>query len=352
MASSPAHPELAWRPVARSDFGALARLTARSNAHDDTPVAWSEEQVGHDLIRPELVLERDTMAGFDRDGELRAFGAVDARSSASRMLRVLLWGDVDPAWRRRGIGSALLRWSEQAGARRIAEQGARLDPSIPRLLAGFVEDRLSDRIALWRSRGFEVVRYFAEMARPVSEPVPELPAPEGIHVVPWTTELDAEAGDAHNEAFLDHWGSEPNSPEEWRHHHREAPSFRGDLSRLALDGGRVVGYVMAHRFPDDDALTGLRSAWLQTIGTRRAYRRRGIAGALIAATLRAFREADIERAELGVDAENPSGAFGLYERLGFQTLRRHTMFGRYLPAGDDGPRGDGPPAGDRPPSAA
>jgi ribosomal protein S18 acetylase RimI-like enzyme len=62
--------------------------------------------------------------------------------------------------------------------------------------------------------------------------------------------------------------------------------------------------------------------------------------------LRAFRAADVERAELGVDAENPTGAFGLYERLGFRTLRPHTMFGRYLPAANP------PPADERPPSAA
>ena len=32
------------------------------------------------------------------------------------------------------------------------------------------------------------------------------------------------------------------------------------------------------------------------------------------------------------DAANPTGAFGLYERLGFTTIRRNTMFGRYVPA--------------------
>jgi ribosomal protein S18 acetylase RimI-like enzyme len=172
------------------------------------------------------------------------------------------------------------------------------------------------------------------MGRPLDEPLPDTPSADGVRIAPWTLELDDATRDAHNEAFLDHWGSEPNTPDEWRHHHRDSPAFRGDLSRLALDGDRVVGYVVVHRFAEEDELLGMRVAWLGSIGVRRAYRRRGIASALIVATLAAFREAGLERADLGVDADNLTGAFGLYERLGFRTLRRNTMFGRYLPAAD------------------
>jgi ribosomal protein S18 acetylase RimI-like enzyme len=38
---------------------------------------------------------------------------------------------------------------------------------------------------------------------------------------------------------------------------------------------------------------------------------------LITATLELLREQSFEQAALGVDAENPTGALRLYERLGF-----------------------------------
>ncbi len=52
-----------------------------------------------------------------------------------------------------------------------------------------------------------------------------------------------------------------------------------------------------------------------------AWRRRGLAKALLARSLVAAREAGFTSAGLGVDAENPTGALGLYESLGFAPER-------------------------------
>ena len=133
-------------------------------------------------------------------------------------------------------------------------------------------------------RNVAVEAAIAEMGRALDEPLPDAPLADGVRIAPWSLELDDATADAHNGAFLDHWGSEPNTPEEWRHHHRESPAFRGDLSRLALDGDRAVGYVIVHRYAEEDELQGKRVGWLQTIGVRRSHRRRGIASALIVAT--------------------------------------------------------------------
>jgi ribosomal protein S18 acetylase RimI-like enzyme len=51
--------------------------------------------------------------------------------------------------------------------------------------------------------------------------------------------------------------------------------------------------------------------------TRRPWRRRGLATALIARSLVVLRERGMTSAALGVDAANASGALGLYEGLGF-----------------------------------
>jgi mycothiol synthase len=56
------------------------------------------------------------------------------------------------------------------------------------------------------------------------------------------------------------------------------------------------------------------------VSVRRAWRGRGVASALIVASLHALRERGMAIASLGVDGENLTGALRLYEQLGF---RRH-----------------------------
>ena len=53
---------------------------------------------------------------------------------------------------------------------------------------------------------------------------------------------------------------------------------------------------------------------------RKAYRRRGVARALLARSLRTVRDAGAARAALGVDTENVNRALDLYEGLGFRLI--------------------------------
>ena len=77
---------------------------------------------------------------------------------------------------------------------------------------------------------------------------------------------------------------------------------------------------------DENATLGIRRGWLGSVFTRRAWRRRGLATALIAQSLVALRERGMTSAGLGVDAENQSGALGLYERMGFEVKDRFTAW--------------------------
>jgi ribosomal protein S18 acetylase RimI-like enzyme len=44
--------------------------------------------------------------------------------------------------------------------------------------------------------------------------------------------------------------------------------------------------------------------------------------------MEAFAAAGLEAATLGVDAENPTGALGIYERVGFRPIRRSVRLQR------------------------
>ena len=56
------------------------------------------------------------------------------------------------------------------------------------------------------------------------------------------------------------------------------------------------------------------------------WRRRGLGSALVARSLIVFRERGMTSAGLGVDADNPTGALGLYERAGFEVDFRSTAY--------------------------
>ena len=69
-----------------------------------------------------------------------------------------------------------------------------------------------------------------------------------------------------------------------------------------------------------------KRGYTETICVRRPWRRRGVARALIARSLRELRDLGMTEAALGVDAQNPSGALRLYEGMGFRPVKRHTAY--------------------------
>src|SRR5262249_42248372 len=66
--------------------------------------------------------------------------------------------------------------------------------------------------------------------------------------------------------------------------------------------------------------------YIGLVGTRRSWRGRGLASALVAHALAAMKGAGYGRALLTADTANP--VHGLYERLGFVTERRHVTYQR------------------------
>ena len=69
-----------------------------------------------------------------------------------------------------------------------------------------------------------------------------------------------------------------------------------------------------------DLLQGYPSSYISLVGVISRWRRSGVAPALLAQTLRASRDAGMERTALDVDSENPSGALGLYTGMGFSAV--------------------------------
>ncbi|MEO7572800.1 MAG: GNAT family N-acetyltransferase [Acidimicrobiales bacterium] len=259
----------------------------------------------------------ETDATFVWDGpELVGFVWLKAMLGERSAHKVSCWGGVRPSHRRRGIGSQLFEWMVQ----RATEVAAGFAGDLPAKVETDAADHQVDVAALARRFDFEPVRRFLEVARPTADPVPERPAVGGLEMVPWSADLDEEARLAHMEAFADHWGSEPRSREAWEQWYTGHRSFRPDLSVLAVEpiSRQVVSLVLTAAYPQDWELLPVE-AWINTVGTRRSWRGKGVARWLTAEVLRriATSETGFERTILGVDAESPTGALRLYRDLGF-----------------------------------
>jgi mycothiol synthase len=228
-------------------------------------------------------------------------------------------GAVDPAWRRRGIGRALLA----EGERQAAALSTGQDVDRPRVLGIYAEGRNVGANALAERMGYEQVRWFFDMERPGIDgdlpPVP--PMPDGIEVRPVAEEHLLPIWRADVEAFRDHWGGGDDSEEAFRRY-RDSPAFDPSLWLIAWEGDEVVAGSINTIYPHENEATGRRRGWLDSVFTRRAWRRRGVASALIVASLHRLAERGMEVGALGVDADNPSGALRLYERLGFAVTER------------------------------
>ncbi|MFD1214371.1 GNAT family N-acetyltransferase, partial [Arthrobacter sp. GCM10027362] len=218
-----------------------------------------------------------------------------------------------------GIGRAVYTWQRECQRRRFVAAG-----TAGAVLRTMAEERNPAHTALLRSAGARAVRYFTEMTRPLSDPVPALPLPAGFGFATLDPEDSEAVRLAHNEAFADHWGSEPRDPARWAltvRHPQLKPEW--SMSVLETATGETVAYQLASFDPEYRHRSGYDEGFTDLLGVRRAWRGRGLASALLAEAMRRFRAGGMAHAGLGVDTANPSGALALYERMGYAPTIRH-----------------------------
>ena len=155
--------------------------------------------------------------------------------------------------------------------------------------------------------------------------------PDGIEVRPVTAEHARQLWQADSDAFRDHWGGWDQSEASFLRW-TESSEFQPARMIVAWDGDEIAGAVLNAVYPEENAELGLQRGWLDSVFTRRAWRRRGLARALIVRSLHLLRDEGLAQAVLGVDADNPLGAFGLYESAGFSTSDRFSAWRKPIEA--------------------
>lgn len=305
------------------------------------------DEVAETFDAPVFDAAADTLVGLDPDGTMLAYAAVERfPTDGVTTLRSSVSGGVHPTRRDRGVGTELLAWATARARQALAAAGA--DPllaGVPRRISAHIDDNdPATRHALLRAQGYEPTRYFANLLRDLAEPVPTVDLEPPLRLVPWSEELDDAARLARNDAFRDHWGSQPRTPESWRAYRSSfAPqwsflvvdeSVRDEGSEQERPGDRtvppgtpyVVGLHMAGRYEHDWESQGYSAGYTDLLGVRRGCRGRRIAAALLTHAMRVFADDGMQRAELDVDTDNPTGAPALYARLGYTKSEGSTLY--------------------------
>jgi mycothiol synthase len=311
------------------DLVAVAEMHNRASAADGIDERESPEEWATWFAHP---------SGFDPltdcligevDGRMVAYAQARASDDNDGGRNYATGGEVDPDFRGRGIGRAVLRYNirhQQARAQREAALEPEAGPRERRLESWAFESQ-TRRTRLLTSEGFEVVRWFFEMLRPNLDDIAELPMPDGLEIRPVVPEDHRLIFEADVEAFRDHWGAMEEGDEAFARFFGP-PDFRPELWRVAWDGDQVAGVVMNRVMTTFNEQMGEQRGLLAGVSVRRPWRRRGLARALVAESLRAFRDAGMTSALLGVDAENPTGALSVYEANGFVVHRKGMNYRR------------------------
>jgi mycothiol synthase len=213
--------------------------------------------------------------------------------------------------------------------RRLREIASGHSPHVPKYFQRGVVDSEVGLEALLQNEGYEPVRYGFNMTRPTALPLPEAPVPPGLAVRPVRDEDVRKVLLASDEAFRDHWGWRPMTEDDFQHL-MEQPTFDPSLWKVTWAGDEAVGGVLNYLDQKENEQYARRRGYTEVIWVRRPWRRRGLARSLLTQSIQMFRDMGMEEIVQGVDVQNPHGALRLYESVGYQVDRRHTVYRKPL----------------------
>jgi mycothiol synthase len=264
---------------------------------------WDEFDPGEDAWIVEL------------DGRLAGYVDFEARES-----RLIGDGYVDPALRNRGVGSELLRLTEERAVEELPQLEGRVVLQNATLLGDDCTPNLYER------HGYAPVRNFWRMVIELDAEPADAEAPVGIEIRTMRQGEERAVHETIEAAFADHWQHTARSFEEFSKRTFGRPAHDPALYWVALEGDELVAASLCDWKREGDW------GWVNLLGVRPEWRRRGIAEALLRTAFAEFFRRGERRVGLGVDAESTTGATRLYERVGMRVFSRIVVYEKELRA--------------------
>ena len=285
------------------------------------------------------VYERLNGGGFDPETSTRAAEAPDGTVSGFEAvfdninpLRADLWGHVDEAWRGQGIGSRLIAWAIERASQNIASAPPEAQVSVASMI--FMQDEAGKQ--LLTDHGFKYLRSYYVMKRAFGAVIEATPLPDGFRLVSYAEKPDLRLFvELEADTFKDHFGwiDTPidEDVERWQHYIDTAPDFDPNFWWIALYGDEPAGLIMSQL----ESSVGEGVAWVNTLGVKREYRKRGLALAMLEHAFAAHQTRGATGIALGVDASSLTNAVALYERAGMSVFSQRDSYEKVLREGVD-----------------
>lgn len=289
---------LTTRPLEMSDARAVFEVMAAQEQEDLGLVSIEAADILADWQRPSFDVAASSVGVFD-GSRLIAYAELMGGSRADAA--------VHPAYRGRGIGTALAGWVQQR-ARERGLVGIRMPAPL-----GSPGDRLLEAL------GFSVWWEVWELFLPEGAEIPRRDPPPG-HTLREATPADHPAcWTLFEDAFLE-WSDRDRQPyDDFLAAVVARPGFEPWHLRVVTDaGGEIVGAVNVVMFAGEEG-------YVNKVATRVDRRGRGIAQALLADAFATAREHGATRSGLSTDSR--TGALDLYEKVGMQVTSTWLMRG-------------------------
>jgi mycothiol synthase len=304
------------RPVTRGDAPEIVDLL---NACDVAEVGEPDSSLED--------LENDwSMEGFDPATDAwvaeGSAGLVGYAYAGDQFRTGELEGDlwVHPEHYEPELAGRLLGLAERRAAALAVERGYEAPT-----LDVFCVDANRTKRELLRKHGYELLRTVYRMTVDLGGELPEAPTPDGLEIRTLRLEADEHTMfTTMHDAFADHFRQSDEPFEAWKTRLLGHPNFRPELWWLAWDAasGEPAGALIAYDHGD--------LGWVQGLGVRRPWRRRGLGAAMLAHALAAFKERGQLRVDLGVDAEGATRPLRVYEGAGMRVSAAYELLTKRL----------------------
>jgi len=296
--------------------------------------ACTRADVGVDTFTPSSLARVWSAGGFNlqtdawlaQTGEGQVVGYAEFGDESPPLpYDVSAW--VHPDFHRRGIGARLLALVEDRARQAMADA----PPGAWVGLLHSVYAANGGARQLLEQRGCVAVRRWLKMLIEMETPPAAPRLPDGITIRAFEPgREDRRVYEAYEEAMADEWGHPPLTYEEWRHYKIDSEQdFDPSLWFLALDGDVIAGLAICRWERPGEPDQG----HVRDLGVRPAWRRRGIALALLRHVFGEFYRRGKRKVGLGVDATSLTGADRLYARAGMRPVLEMIIYEKELRAG-------------------
>jgi mycothiol synthase len=321
-------PGLAFRPLATTtDYAGMLAVRLGSVAHDQIDTRSSREGLPDEedlrvTFPAETMLDHPDLLLVAVDDQVIGYNHVLWRWTEVSGVRVYLHlGYLLPAWRNKGIGSAMLRWAQQ----RIRAIAAIEQADERATFATNVSSTEVEADALILHAGYSAVHRLSDMAATISADQQTFALPAAVELRPVEPEHYRAIYQANKDAYREVWTSTMESDEdyvEFLSDYVNISAYDPALWHVAWVGDSVVGSVISQ--------LGQNTGAIVDVTVRKAWQRQGIARALLQRALQEMRGRGVTHARLYTDAANAQGARGLYESVGFREVKQHIFYRRLL----------------------